>query len=70
MDRTIKMNLINDTFKIVIPHDWSDENSKHGTNMCKEDRVGFYNKIIDESAQDNTATGGKGTKNNARKPNA
>ena len=50
MDRTIKMNLINDTFKIVIPHDWSDEGSKRGTNMCKEDTVGFYTKIIDESA--------------------
>ena len=68
MDRTIKMNLINDTFKIVIPHDWSDENSKHGTNMCKEDRIGFYNKIIDESAQD--TSNNKNTKNNARKPNA
>lgn len=61
------MNLINDTFRIVVPPDWSDENSKHGTNMCKEDKVGFFNKIIDESAQDSSA---KQTKNNTRKANA
>ena len=31
-DRLLKMNLIKDCFEIVIPHDWTDENSKHGAN--------------------------------------
>jgi len=35
-DRAIKMNLINDIFAVVVPPEWLDENSKHGTNMCKE----------------------------------
>jgi tubulin polyglutamylase TTLL1 len=67
MDRTIKMNLINDVFRIVVPHDWSDENSKRGCNMCKEDKVGFFNKIIDETAQDPKE---KLTKGNNRKGGA
>ena len=36
IDRQIKMNLINDTFRIVIPPDWGEEGSKRGTNTCKE----------------------------------
>lgn len=61
MDRTIKQNLINDIFKIVVPPDWSDENSRHGTNLCKESRVGFFNCIIDEASQDANDKGkGKG----------
>ena len=50
------MNLINDTFRIVIPPDWGEEGSKRGTNTCRESHVGFYNVIIDESVQDNTVT--------------
>lgn len=52
IDRQIKMNLINDTFRIVIPPDWGEDSSKKGTNTCKESTVGFYNLIIDE-ANDN-----------------
>jgi len=36
-------------FQIVIPPEWFDENSKHGTNMSKEYQVGSFNLIIDES---------------------
>ena len=35
-DRLLKMNLIKDCFDIVIPHDWTDENSKHGASSSKE----------------------------------
>ena len=59
MDRTIKVNLINDLFRIVVPNDWSDENGKRGTNMCKDDKIGFFNKIIDETIQDPKEKSGK-----------
>jgi len=36
MDRSLKMSVINDTFSIVVPPDWSDENSKHGAASSKE----------------------------------
>ena len=48
-DRVLKMNLINDVFSIVVPNDWIDENSKHGSNTCKEKSVGGFTVIIDES---------------------
>ncbi len=50
IDRQIKMNLINDTFKIVIPADWGEDASKKGTNNFKENSLGFYNLIIDEAS--------------------
>jgi len=53
------MNLINDVFRIVIPPDWGDEGSKRGTNTCKENNVGFFQTIIDESIQDTTKDGKK-----------
>ena len=43
------MNLINDVFRIVIPNDWGEEGSKRGTNTCRENHVGFFHIIIDES---------------------
>jgi tubulin polyglutamylase TTLL1 len=49
-DRTIKMNLLQDVFKIVIPPDWATEGSKHGANMCKETTVGHFEVIIDEAS--------------------
>jgi tubulin polyglutamylase TTLL1 len=49
-DRIIKMNLMQDVFKIVIPDGWSDEGSKHGANMCKETKVGNFDVIINEAA--------------------
>jgi tubulin polyglutamylase TTLL1 len=54
VDRQIKMNLINDVYRIVIPQDWGEEGSKRGTNTCRESHVGFFHIIIDESVQDNT----------------
>jgi len=50
IDRQIKMNLISDTFKIVIPPDWGEDASKKGTNNFKENSLGFYNLIIDEAS--------------------
>jgi hypothetical protein len=35
----------------VVPPEWFDENSKHGTNLCKEYQVGSFSVIIDESQQ-------------------
>lgn len=50
-DRVLKMNLMKEVFKIVIPQDWI-EDSKHGANTCKELQVGSFNLIIDESQTD------------------
>ena len=54
------MSLINDTFNIVVPPDWSDESSKHGSNTCKETHVGSYTVIIDESEDKAKKMRGKG----------
>jgi tubulin polyglutamylase TTLL1 len=67
-DRMIKMNLIQDVFKVVIPPEWSEENSKHGANLCKEAKVGNFEVIINEAVPEDkknknnnsTALGGKG----------
>ena len=47
-DRKLKMSVMESVFQIVIPPEWHDENSKHGTNMCKESTVGSFKVIIDE----------------------
>ena len=51
-DRKLKMQVMEAVFQIVCPHEWFDENSKHGTNMCKETQVGSFSLIIDESHTD------------------
>ena len=51
-DRKLKMAVMEDVFKIVVPPEWFDENSKHGTNQCKDLTVGSFNLIIDESHTD------------------
>jgi len=51
-DRKMKMSVIESVFQIVIPPHWFDENSKHGTNLCRETSVGSFNLIIDESHTD------------------
>jgi tubulin polyglutamylase TTLL1 len=51
-DRILKMNIIQEVFQIVVPNDWTDENSKHGANTCKEIQVGSFALIIDESQTD------------------
>lgn len=58
------MNLISDLFRIVVPNDWCDENSKHGANMCTEDVVGNFRKIIDESVAEDKP-GAKGSRTTA-----
>jgi len=35
-DRILKMTLLNDTFNVVVPPEWTDENSKHGASLNKE----------------------------------
>jgi len=39
-------------FQIVIPPEWHDENSKHGTNLSRELQVGSFSLIVDESHTD------------------
>lgn len=58
-DRILKMSLLNDTFNIVVPPDWTDESSKHGSNTNKERQVGGYTCIIDEASQDDKKGKGK-----------
>jgi len=48
-DRILKMNVLRDTFNIVIPNDWGEENGKYGANTCKDYQVGSFTVIIDES---------------------
>lgn len=59
-DRKLKMNLMESLFQIVIPPEWFDENSKHGTNLCKEYQVGTFSVIIDESHPDSNDNNTKG----------
>jgi hypothetical protein len=35
-------------FQIVVPPEWFDETSKHGTNLCKDYQIGSFNLIINE----------------------
>jgi tubulin polyglutamylase TTLL1 len=35
-DRIMKMKIIEEVFKIVVPNDWTDETSKHGAASSKE----------------------------------
>lgn len=58
-DRVIKTNLLQDVFKIVIPPEWTEENSKHGANMCKETVVGNFHVIINEAIPDGKDAKGK-----------
>ena len=62
-DRMIKMNLLNDVFKIVIPPEWTDENSKHGCNLCKETKVGHFDVIINEAKDEEKKAGKQGNSN-------
>lgn len=56
------MNLINDVYRIVIPPDWGEDSNKRGTNTCRDDHVGFFNTIIDESVQNGATTDKNGKK--------
>jgi len=61
-DRVIKNNLLMDVFRIVIPPEWFDEDSKHGANLCKETKVGFFDVIINEAEKDKKGEKGGDTK--------
>ena len=47
-DRKLKMSVMESVFKIVVPPEWFDENSKHGTSLCKENQVDSFSLIINE----------------------
>jgi tubulin polyglutamylase TTLL1 len=51
-DRILKMSVLNDLFKIVVPPDWTDDNSKHGANMSRETQVGGFRVLFDEFVHD------------------
>jgi len=51
-DRKLKMQVMESVFQIVVPPEWHDENSKHGTNMSKDLQVGSFSLIIDETHTD------------------
>lgn len=63
MDRNLKMGVINEAFQIVVPPDWMDENSKHGANTCREQQVGNYTLMIDETTPE-APTGKESKKGN------
>ena len=48
-DRNLKMGVIDDAFRIVVPDDWMEETSKHGANTSRESQVGNYTLMIDET---------------------
>ncbi len=52
VDRKLKMQLLQDTFEIVVPPDWGTHESKHGANTFKGTNLGYYNLIIDEATQE------------------
>lgn len=60
-DRKMKMSVMESVFQIVVPPEWFDDNSKHGTNQCKEHQVGSFTVIVDESQTEANPTkvGGK-----------
>ncbi len=47
-DLMLKMQVIDDMFKVVIPPDWG-EDGKFGANQCQEKQVGGFNLLIDET---------------------
>lgn len=58
-DRKLKMSVMESVFQIVVPPEWFDDNSKHGTNMSKETTVGSFNLIINEGQQQEGVAGDK-----------
>jgi tubulin polyglutamylase TTLL1 len=66
-DRKLKMQVMQDVFQIVVPPEWFDDSSKHGTNLCKDLQAGSFNLIVDESHTDIMENAKK--INNAKKGN-
>lgn len=67
-DRVLKSQLLRDVFSIVVPPDWMDEGSKHGTNTCTEKSVGFFDILIDEASADNNNANRKGPVKKTNQP--
>jgi tubulin polyglutamylase TTLL1 len=49
VDMDLKMDLINDIYKIVMPDDWNEDSTKTGANTCTLNQVGGYTVLYDES---------------------
>lgn len=49
----MKMDLLDDVFKIVVPEDWTEETLKSGTNWCTATKVGDFTVLYDESQDTN-----------------
>ena len=69
MDRNLKMGVINDTFAVVVPLDWQDENCRKGANTSKESQVGNFTLIVDETVLEHAVNskGGSKTEKNAQR---
>ena len=48
-DGIMKKSLINDLCNIVIPPNWLKNKSNVGTDTCKENKVGMFTLLYDES---------------------
>lgn len=55
-DKVLKKALINDVFNIVMPADWLKTRSNVGTDTCKEQKVGSFEVLFDETANKQKAT--------------
>ena len=54
-DYKLKKQVLDAVFQIVVPPQWFEENSKHGSNLCQDLEVGSFRVIIDEAhAPDNS----------------
>ena len=48
-DYKLKKQIMDSVFQIVVPPQWFEENSRHGSNLCTELEVGSFRVIVDES---------------------
>ena len=63
-DYKLKKEVMDSVFQIVVPPQWFEENSKHGSNLCQEAEVGSFRVLIDEAHAPNP----NDDKNAAKKP--
>lgn len=48
-DYKLKKEIMDAVFQIVVPYQWFEENSRHGSNLCTDLEVGSFKVIIDEA---------------------
>lgn len=53
-DYKMKKEVLDSVFSIVVPPNWFDENSRHGSNLSQETEVGSFKVIIDEAHANET----------------